>query len=51
MAWHLQNRAAPPAIREILGPQTFVNRVMLDRLVGYYARAGAMPPRPGDAPV
>lgn len=46
MSWFLQNRGAPPAIREILGEQAFVSRALLQRLVDYYVRVGAMPPRP-----
>ncbi len=43
MNWFLQNRNVEPSIREIVGEQAYVNRELLERLVGYYVRVGAMP--------
>ena len=43
MRWFLHNHRAPSSIREIVGPQEFVNRDMIERLVGYYVQVGAMP--------
>lgn len=43
MRWFLQNHGAQPVIQELVGEQAFVNRDLLERLVGYYVRVGAMP--------
>lgn len=46
MNWFLRNSEAPQGVRELLGDTEYVDQGLLDRLVGYYVRADAMPPRP-----
>lgn len=48
MSWFLKNHNVPPVLKDLVGDQAFVNRDILQRLVGYYVRVGAMPSREAD---
>jgi hypothetical protein len=44
--WCLENRGCPDEIRALLEPRDHIQPSVVNHMVDYYVRAGAMPPTP-----